>query len=582
MGFYKSHINKVSILFTLTFIVLLAACASNQTVVGSSPNQESGDIQEIVVTASKIDNSRSPSERASEERRAEREYALSQLNQRAAMINQNRSEAIEIQEEILTRPVDPTMIFKNYGVNPTVSTLEENTTTFSIDVDTASYNVAKAFLDEKRLPDPDGVRVEEFINSFDYGYLAPQEEVFSLQAESFRSEFRRGFHVLHLGVKAKDLSRVEAKLANITLLIDVSGSMDSGGRLQILKQGLNRLVGELTPEDTISIVIYNEKAKLLLEPTSLRNDKKIKRAINSLSPGGGTNIGNGIELAYRMANKSYHPDRTNRIILCSDGVANVGDVSAEAMMKNVSDAAKRGIYLNSVGVGMGNYNDVILEQLATQGQGQYAYVNSVNESKKIFSENLISGLQVVARDVRIQVEFDPLFVKSYRLLGYENRGMDNSDFDDATKDAGEVGVGHSITAIYEVKFRESSPSENFGTFRINYKDLETEDLHLFERTLPASIVTRSAHRATANTQMSYVTAAFAEKLRGSYWSRTYSYKELQDWIGRIRKDVADPEGAEELQHYIRRARRLDKRNDRFDKYIAVDHMSFDHVPVLRN
>ncbi len=585
MGFYKSHIKNIFIFLNLALIVLLVGCASNKTTVNgtiNTPDPGKPEFEEIVVTASKIDDSRSPSQVALEERRYERQRALDDLNQRAAMINQGREEQITINQEVISRRVDPTMIFKNYGVNPTVSTLEENTTTFSIDVDTASYNVTKAFLDANHLPDADSIRVEEFINSFDYGYLAPKDDVFSLQAESFRSEFRRGFHILHLGVKAKDLPREEAKLANITLLIDVSGSMDSGDRLQILKQGLNQLVDELTPEDTISIVIYNERAKLILEPTSAKYRRKIKRAINGLSPNGSTNIGDGIELAYRMANKSYDPKRTNRIILCSDGVANVGNVTAETMMKSVSDAAKRGIFLNSVGIGMGNYNDVTLEQLAPEGQGQYAYINSVQESKKLFTENLISSLQVVARDVRVQVEFDPLFVESYRLLGYENRGMDNSDFNNAAKDAGEVGVGHSITAIYEVKFRESTPSEDFGTFRINYKGLESEELHLVEHTLPAYIVTRSAHQATGNTQMSYIAAAFAEKLRGSYWSRTYSYEDLKDWVRRIRNKVADPEGARELQSYLRRAARIDRRNDRFDKLVTVDRMSFDQVPVLRN
>ena len=585
----RSHIRVV---IYLSIIVIAAGCAStmqDESVVtspppASAPQTPDGNLEEITVTGSytpgrEKDRYEEYREKQREQRR-QREQAIAELNRRAESVNQNRTTPIHIADEIISRPVDPTMIFKNYGVNPTVNTLDENTTTFSIDVDTASYNVAKGFLDQGALPDADGIRVEEFVNSFDYGYLEPRNDMFSLQAEAFPSMFRRGFHVLHLGVKAKETADDRAKHTNLTLLIDVSGSMAGGNRLEMLKDALYLLIDGLKYQDIVSIVVYSTDARLVLEPTEVRYRRNIKQAIAALRPEASTNIEAGLELAYRMANKAWDPERNNRIILCSDGVANVGVTNPERMMKDVSSAAKQGVYLNAVGVGMGNYNDVTLEELARQGQGQYGYINSLQDAKKMFVDQLLSNLNVVARDVRIQVEFDPLYVQSYRLLGYENRGMDNRDFNNAKKDAGEVGAGHTVTAIYEVKFREGLPSDNFGIFRLNYKPLDSEQLQLVERSMPAAIVAQSAARATANTQLSYIAAAFAEKLRGSYWSRTYDYDDLGDWLKPLRNKVADRNGADELLAYLRQAGRLDKRGDRFSHIVSISKMNFDHVPVL--
>lgn len=596
MGKISKTSSPLRVLIYSSIIVLAAGCASTAldeapppiatTPTPPPPVQPSqgNEVEEITVTGSRVEANepdRYKEYRAQvREQRRQRKLAIAELNRRAEAVNQDRHGRIVINDDIISRPVDPTMVFKNYGVNPTVDTLDENTTTFSIDVDTASYNVAKGFLDQGVLPDADGIRVEEFVNSFDYGYRAPHDEMFSLQAEAFPSMFRRGFHVLHLGVKAKETLGDRAKRTNLTLLIDVSGSMSGGNRLEMLKDALYLMINQMKKQDTVGIVVYSTDARLVLEPTEARYQRKIKQAIAALQPENNTNIEAGIELAYRMANKAWDPERNNRIILCSDGVANVGVTNAERMMKDVSAAAKQGIYLNTVGVGMGNYNDVTLEELARQGQGQYGYINSLQDAKTLFVDRLLSSLNVVARDVRIQVEFDPLYVQSYRLLGYENRGMDNRDFNNAKKDAGEVGAGHSVTAIYEVKFRENIPSNNFGSFRINYKPLDSEQLQLVEHALPPGIVVRSASQSTANTQLSYIAAAFAEKLRGSYWSRTYHYDGLESWLASLRDEVANPSAANELLTYLRKADRLDHRDDRYSQIISIGKMSFDRVPVL--
>lgn len=482
---------------------------------------------------------------------------------------------------IISPRVDPTMVFKHYGVNPTVDTVEEDTTTFSIDVDTASYTISQAFLKRGQLPDPAAIRVEEFVNAFDYGYQSPKEERFALQAEAFPSPFRRGFHVLHLGVKGMGSDSIETKNSNLTFLVDVSGSMASDNRLEIVKRALRNLVDALPRGNSISIVAYSDNASLVLEPTDVRYRRKISAAINQLQPENSTNIQAGLELAYQIANKSYHPDDNNRIILCSDGVANTGETHPEHLLDRISKAAQRGIYLNAVGVGMGNYNDVILETLAKQGQGQYAYINSQAEADTLFNRELIASLQVLARDVRLQVEFDPAVVASYRLMGYENRAMDNSDFTNARKDAGEVGVGHSVTAIYEIKFHANPAVDTFGTFRLAYKNPDSEHLYQVAKALPLTIVARQADHASASAQLSYIAATFAEKLRGSYWSRAYSYRQLEDWVNTIKRDVPAPQQSRQLQDLIQLAEGLDRRSDPYEEKLSLRQMTFDRVPVLQ-
>ncbi len=476
------------------------------------------------------------------------------------------------------RPAD--MVFKHYGVNPTIDTLEENTSTFSIDVDTASYSLTKAYLDRGLLPDPAAVRVEEFVNAMDYGYRAPENELFSLHAEAFPSPHREGFHVLHLGVQGAQAEHVNLKPNNLTFLVDVSGSMAQGERLDMVKEALHSLVRQLNERDTISVVAYSNRADIILPPTAIHQRRKIREAINRLEPDASTNIQAGLELAYRVANDSYRESANNRIILCSDGVANVGQTNPEKIFQRINDAARRGIYLNSVGVGMGNFNDVMLEKLAVEGEGQYAYINSYEEAERFFSEGLLSQLQTLARDVRVQVAFDEAAVASYRLLGYENRALDNSDFNNRHKDAGEVGVGHSVTALYEIKLRPGYGSSNFGTFRLAYKTLDGERLHYINKALPEAVIKTRMADVSSVAQLSLVAAAFAEKLRGAYWSRTYDYALLGEQLRGL-KDLPVKDSVEKLARMIHVAEHLDQRSDPFEQRVSLQQMSFDRVPVLQ-
>ncbi len=595
----QSVIALISFVFTIAF---LASCTSTpetsqeaaspvsepQPVAAPAPKAESSEDEEIIVTGRLIRRNRADAptpvdvlseDDASADSPSPQPAPAQELDRVSGRARDIETSA-DFKPEIISRRVDPSMVFKHYGVNPTIDTVEQNTSTFSIDVDTASYSISRGFLERGQLPDPAAVRVEEFVNAFDYGYQSPSDNLFSLQAEAFPSPYRSGFHVLHLGVKGADASQVKVKPSNLTFLIDVSGSMEQGQRLQTVKRALTYLLDELPRGDSISIVTYTDYATLVLEPTDVIYREKIIRAINSLHPQSNTNIQAGLEMAYQVANKSYHPEVNNRIILCSDGVANSGETNPEEMLTRISEAAQRGIYLNSIGVGMGNYNDVILETLAKRGQGQYAYINSYAEAKTLFGEALLSSLQVLAQDVRLQVEFDPAVVKSYRLLGYENRAMDNSDFNNAKKDAGEVGLGHSVTAVYEIKFQSEHSSSHFGQFRLAYKALNSEQLTYLDKSLPMSIVANNTEQASAASQLSYLVAAYAEKLRGSYWSRVYGYDTLENWLDDIDRQVPNRSQAKQLQQSMSKAAKLDRRSDPYEQRVSIRNMSFDRVPVL--
>ena len=470
------------------------------------------------------------------------------------------------------------MYFKGYGVNPTVTTEEERFSTFSVDTDTASYTLTRAYLERGSLPDEQAVRVEEFVNNFDYGYESASDAPFSVHVEGFPSPARKGYQVVHIGVKARDVSRLERKPSHLVFVIDVSGSMNIESRLGLVKQALKLLVDALDERDFVSIVVYGSTARVVLEPTNAEQKDKLLAAIDGLYPDGATNAQAGMELGYALAARHLMKGGINRIILCSDGVANNGVTDADGIWARVKERAAAGITLSTVGFGMGNYNDVLMERLAQVGEGNYAYVDKLEQARRIFVQNLTGTLQVVAKDVKLQVEFNPEAVVRYRLLGYENRMLTKEQFADDKVDAGEVGAGHSVTALYEVKLRE--PSASFGTLRIRYKAPEGGDSRLLEKALPSGVLRTAYGKATPPTRVSYVAAAFAEKLRGSYWVRPLTYDALValwEESGQPLKGRAD---VQELGALIRKARELDRRQDRFERFAPVATMDFDRVPAI--
>lgn len=323
--------------------------------------------------------------------------------------------------------------------------------TFSIDVDTASYSNVRRFINEGQLPPPDAVRIEELINYFTYDYPQPEgNRPFSITTEVSQSPWNQKHKLVHIGLQGKRLSTEELPPNNLVFLLDVSGSMNDPNKLPLLKSAFRMLVNELTEKDRVSIVVYAGAAGLVLPPTPGNDKNKILAAIDRLETGGSTAGGEGIRLAYEVARRNLNPSGNNRVILATDGDFNVG-ISSEAELVNlIEDYRDRSVFLTVLGFGMGNLKDAQMEQLADKGNGNYAYIDNPLEAKKVLVSEMGATLLTIAKDVKIQVEFNPATVEAYRLIGYENRLLRDRDFNDDTKDAGELGAGHSVTALYEI------------------------------------------------------------------------------------------------------------------------------------
>ena len=403
------------------------------------------------------------------------------------------------------------------------------------------------------------MRVEEFVNYFDHGYEPPEEEAFAIHIEGSPSPFGGPNHLLmRVGLKGKTIPADERKDATLIFVIDVSGSMNRGDRLGLVKRSLELLVGQLRPQDKVGIVIYGSRGHVLLEPTAGSNTETIMGAINALRSEGSTNAAEGLELGYRMAEGELHPDRITRVMLLSDGVANVGDTGPDSILKLIKNQVEEGVTLSTVGFGMGNYNDILMEQLANDGNGAYAYVDTLKEAQRIFVENLTGTLQVIALDSKVQVDFNPDVVSRYRLLGYENRRVDDKDFRNDQVDAGEVGAGHSVTALYEVKLCEDAQGEMAKVF-IRYEDPDSRNVTELSRAFNTDQLADSFEQSAPTFRLAAVAAELAEILRESYWAQDGSL----DILAQTAADVSGlfPENADvaELVRLIEQASGLWKR-----------------------
>ena len=345
--------------------------------------------------------------------------------------------------------------------NEWVETKTENTSTFSIDVDTASYTLIRNYLmNYNQMPPKDRVRIEEMVNYFDYDYPQPEEgKPFSVTMEMADSPWRNDTKLVMFGLQGKQLAANEIPVQNLVFLIDVSGSMYGADRLGLLKKSFVKLVEKLNKDDKVSIVTYASGVNTVLD--SVSGDKKddIISAIENLEAGGSTAGSDGIQRAYALAEKNYSKDANNRIILATDGDFNVGISNTSELVAYIETERNKGIYLTILGFGMGNYQDDRMEQLSNAGNGNYFYIDSEKESDKVFTINLMGTMFTIAKDVKLQVVFNPAKIAKYRLIGYENRVMANEDFNDDTKDAGEIGAGHRVTAFYEVFLTEEKPAE---------------------------------------------------------------------------------------------------------------------------
>lgn len=325
--------------------------------------------------------------------------------------------------------------------------------TFSIDVDTASYAKVRSYLQRGQLPRPDSVRIEELINYFDYQYTPPSAEdpvPFSSAMAVASCPWNENNRLVRVGIQAKDIDRKERPRCNLVFLIDTSGSMKRPNKLPLVIEGMKVLLDQLKNKDRVAIVVYAGSSGLVLDSTPVKQKKKIVRALSALSAGGSTNGGAGLQLAYQTARENFIEDGVNRVILCSDGDFNVGMTGTDQLVAEATRQSKSGTELTVLGFGMGNHNDAMMERISNSGAGNYAFVDTVSEAKKVLADQVTGTLFTVAKDVKIQVEFNPAVVSAYRLIGYENRILAKEDFNDDKKDAGEIGAGHRVTALYEI------------------------------------------------------------------------------------------------------------------------------------
>ena len=416
--------------------------------------------------------------------------------------------------------------FKNYGVNSFVSTLSDPLSTFAMDVDTASYSVMRRFLRDGHLPPPEAIRLEEFVNYFDQGYQPPEEGAFAIHVEGSPHAFSHDGHLLlRVGIKGREIPAEERMDASLVFVIDVSGSMARGNRLGTVKQSLSFLVGQLREEDRVGIVIYGSRGSVLREPTGGDHKEEIMAAINQLTPGGSTNAAEGLVLGYEMAIAQVEPGRNTRVILLSDGVANVGPTGSDSILKLVRQYVEEDVTLSTVGFGMGNFNDVLMERLADDGNGSYYYVDNLAEAHRVFVENLTGTLQVIARDAKVQVDFNPEAVRNYRLLGYENRDIADQDFRNDSVDAGEVGAGHSVTAMYELDLYPGADGP-LGTVHLRYQDPDTYQFLETSREFYTEEFALRPEETSPRFQLAAAVAEYAELLRQSPWSHVASAAQL--------------------------------------------------------
>ena len=427
---------------------------------------------------------------------------------------------------------------------------ENPVSTFSIDVDTGSYTNIRRMLRQGAMPPVDSVRVEEMINYFDYSYETPnsKQAPIGFHTELAASPWSANHVLLKVGLKGYEPPVEQRPASNLVFLLDVSGSMNSPDKLPLLKRSLILLSNQLDDEDTVSIVVYAGASGLVLEPTNGNQTAQIEEALNNLAAGGSTNGKAGIELAYQLAKRNFDPEGINRVILATDGDFNVGTTGVDSLKKLIEQKREEGISLTTLGFGTGNYNDELMEQLADVGNGNYAYIDGLNEARKVLVEELSSTLMTIAKDVKIQLEFNPNIVKEYRLLGYENRVLAREDFNNDKVDAGEIGAGHTVTALYELVLHGSDShrvdplryqnepsvqtmpkdqlSKELAFIKFRYKALNSTKSQLITRPIimPKQII--GFENASEDFRFSATVAEFGEVLRHSKYISGVDYEAM--------------------------------------------------------
>lgn len=452
--------------------------------------------------------------------------------------------------------------FKSVPVNPWVMTQRDALSTFALDVDTASYALSRRYISSGYLPPAGAVRMEEFINYFNYQYPQQPDRTFKVHAEAAASPFAgagKNLTLLKIGVKARTLGRDQFKPAHLVFVIDTSASMGQPDRLPLIQQALNMLLDSLTPADRVTLISCSDQAHLLLDAMPVSQSDRIRQVIDAVQPSGTTNLLAGLQLGYATARRAYSARQINQIVLCSDGVANVGQTEAEAVLNAVAEDRKQGITMTCVGVGYGTYNDAFMESLADQGDGSYVFLDSLRQAQRVFVEQLAATLHTVAKDARIQVSFNPERVRRYRLIGYENRDIEDARFRDDTIDAGEVGSGQCSTALYELEMINSpsaSQFDDFGTVFVRYRNVDTAQFEEISCDLENSMVRT---RTVENSPYFYLAAAvahYAEILRQSEHVQGSSLRDVQVVADKLSSVLGLDRDVRELAELIRRSENL--------------------------
>ena len=555
--------NPLSKNILLSCALLLTACANQeQAQVANQPN-----LPPVALVGQPVESPAAESRliAAAREKKSEQPYRTDALSAAAGSAH-NRSHdrsigyapemgRMRIEESAKTYLAAPAMPYmheaipdrEQYGAiveNPVRQVSESPVSTFSIDVDTGAYANVRRMLNAGRLPPADAVRVEEMINYFPYAYALPQGNArFSVHTEIAPAPWNADRHLLHIGIKGQDIAKTSLPPSNLVFLVDVSGSMSPPERLPLLKSSLKLLINQMRPQDKVSLVTYASGTQVVLEPTSGANKAKIIAALDNLRAGGSTAGAAGIALAYSMAEQGYIKGGINRILLATDGDFNVGVTNFDALKNMAEEKRKGGVSLSTLGFGVGNYNEKLMEQLADAGNGNYSYIDTLNEGQKVLVDEMTSTLATIAKDVKIQIEFNPNVVSEYRLVGYENRMLKREDFNNDKVDAGEVGAGHTVTAIYELTLRGSagsvdplrygkdkaaaiSKSGELAFLRLRYKEPEGDVSKLAEWPLHRQDVKSSLAQASTEFRFAAAVAAFGQQLRGGKYTGAMNYADI--------------------------------------------------------
>lgn len=436
--------------------------------------------------------------------------------------------------------------FTDIKTNPVKIAKDEPVSTFSIDVDTSSYSFVRGELNQNVLPQKDAVRVEEMINYFPYDYAGPADRTvpFKTNVSVFPSPWNPDTRLMHIGIKGFSLNGQEKPKANLVFLVDTSGSMDAPDKLPLLQNSLKLLVDTMGPEDTVSIVTYAGSAGTVLEPTKAKDKAKIIAALDRLMAGGSTAGAEGIRQAYQLAEQSFDKTGINRVILATDGDFNVGITDPQELKSFVERKRESGVTLSVLGFGRGNYNDEMMQTLAQNGNGNAAYIDTLNEARKVLVDEVSSTLFTIAQDVKIQVEFNPDTVSEYRLIGYETRLLQREDFNNDKVDAGDIGSGHTVTAIYEITPKDSKAKLNddlrygasetpakagadeYGFVKIRYKLPGEKDSKLLSEPVKIDAASATIDAAPQESRFATAVAAFGQLLRGGQYTKAYSYDDV--------------------------------------------------------